>query len=231
MSGMKSKTSFFRALEHLDYSDDSQDDEDSLERLLAHSKPTEVLNSTAALSNPEPIALTRANTAPSSSYTNKEPREEVSAHDAHPRRRLQPLESNLRTVKRSQTTGTMPSTTSALTKGGPALKKRRTNSIIKLVPEEQRIFKELVFCETFFIICLLSLFSLTDFPNQSSSRIMISLLLADCASSEHGNTVLTGRWIGQKTSHMWLWIRIYSIPISSNTSKSTHFLLVCFTHD
>jgi hypothetical protein len=43
----------------------------------------------------------------------------------------------------------MPSTTSGPMKGGPALKKQRTNSIIKLVPEEQRIFKELVFCETF----------------------------------------------------------------------------------
>jgi DNA polymerase IV len=147
MSGMRSKASFFRALEDLDRSDDSQDDDDSLEHLLARAKPAENLNSTAASSNPERVALTRANTAPSPSFTDKELREIV-AHDAYSRRRPQPSESNLRTVKRSQTTGTMPSTTSATKRGGgPALKKKRTNSIIKLVPEEQQIFKELVFCE------------------------------------------------------------------------------------
>jgi hypothetical protein len=147
MSGSRSKASFFRALEDLDRSDDSQDDEDSLEHLLARAKPAEIPNSTAALSNTERVTLTRANTAPSPSYTDKELQEAV-FQDAHPRRRPQPSESNLRTVKRSQTTGTMPSTTSGPKRGGgPALKKTRTNSIIKLVPEEQRIFKDLVFCE------------------------------------------------------------------------------------
>lgn len=149
MSGRTSKTSFFRALEHLDCSDDSQEDEDSLERLLDRATPAEIIISTAAAPNAEPIALTRANTAPSSSYTHKELREEVSAHITNPQRRLPPPESNLRTVKRYQTTGTMPNTSSGLSKEGPALKKKRTNSIIKLVPEEQRIFRELIFCETF----------------------------------------------------------------------------------
>lgn len=147
MSGMRSKASFFRALDDLDRSDDSQDDEGSLERLLARAKPAEFLNSTAALSSTERITLTRANTAPSPSYMDKE-LQEIVAHDAHPGRRPEPFESNLRTVKRSQTTGTMPSTTlGPKRREGPAPKKRRTNSIIKLVPEEQRIFKELVFCE------------------------------------------------------------------------------------
>jgi hypothetical protein len=163
MSGQRSKTSFFRALEHLDCSDDSQDDDDSLERLLARAKPREILNLTAASSSPQQITLTRANTAPSPSYTDKELQEVALAHEAHPRRRIQPLESNLRTVKRSQTTDTMSSTTSGPTRGGgPALKKRRRNSIIKLVPEEQRIFKDLVFCEAFFFLCFLILRSLTN---------------------------------------------------------------------
>lgn len=147
MSGRSSKASFFRGLDDLDCSDDSQDDEDSLEHLLARANPAEILNSTAASFNTHRNTLTRAHTVPSPSYTDKEIQEAV-AQDAHPRRRPQPPEPNLRTVKRSQTTGTMPSTTPGIKRGGgPALKKRRTNSIIKLVPEEQRIFKDLVFCE------------------------------------------------------------------------------------
>ncbi|KAF7719400.1 Uncharacterized protein PECH_004895 [Penicillium ucsense] len=43
------------------------------------------------------------------------------------------------------TTGTMPSSSNAVKRGeGPALKKQRTNSVIKLVPEGQRIFKDFV---------------------------------------------------------------------------------------
>ncbi|KAF3385372.1 DNA polymerase lambda [Penicillium rolfsii] len=145
MLGRRSKASFFRALEDLDCSDDSQEDENSLEHLLARVKPTETILSTAASHNREHITLTRANTAPSPSYTDKELQEAV-VQDDHPRRRQQPFEPDLRTVKRSQTTGTMPSTTLGPKRGGgPAPKKRRTDSIVKLVPEEQRIFKELVF--------------------------------------------------------------------------------------
>lgn len=147
MSGMRSKSSFFRSLELLDCSDDSPDDEDSLEQLLARAR-AETSNLTVASSNAEPLTLTRANTAPSPSYTDKELQQVIVSHGTHHRMRPQLDESNLRTVKRSQTTGTIPSTmTGPKRGGGPVSKKRRTNSIIKLVPEEQRIFKELVFCK------------------------------------------------------------------------------------
>lgn len=193
MSGMRSKSSFFRSLELLDCSDDSPDDEDSLEQLLARGRPAETSNLTVASFSAEPLTLTRANTVPSPSYTDKELQEVVVGHDDHHRRRPRPAESNLRTVKRSQTTGTMPSTTTATKKGGgPVLKKRRTNSIIKLVPEEQRIFKELVFCKRFRNFGL-SHFALSNIFSKSFSQITISLHLADFASSEHGNMVLTGR--------------------------------------
>ena len=221
MSGMRSKSSFFRSLELLDCSDDSADDEDSLERLLARARPAETSNLTVASSSPEPLLLTRANTAPSPSYTDKELQEVVVGHEAHYRRRPQPAESKLRTVKRSQTTGTMPSTVTGIKRGGPVSKKRRTNSIIKLVPEEQRIFKELVFCNIFRDLCL-SHFALSNIFSQSFSQITISPHLADSASSELGNMVLSGRWTGQKISRMWSWTMVCSIRMSSNISSSNH---------
>lgn len=223
MSGMRSKSSFFRSLELLDCSDDSPDDEDSLEQLLARARPAETSNLTVASSSAEPLTLTRANTAPSPSYTDKELQEVVVGHDAHHRRRPQPAESNLRTVKRSQTTtGTMPSIMTGIKRGGgPVSKKRRTNGIIKLVPEEQRIFKELVFCKRFRNFGL-SHFALSNVFSQSFSQITISLHLADSASSERGNMVLTGRWTGQKVSRMWSWTMICSIRMSSNILSSNH---------
>ncbi|KAJ5160352.1 uncharacterized protein N7482_007356 [Penicillium canariense] len=143
MAGKRSKTSFFNSLEKLDCSDEAEDDDtNSLERLVLDARPPVTVDLTTVSPAPERIVLTRANTEPEPSHKEKEPQEAVIAHGVHQRRRAELIEPKLRTIKRSQTTGTMPGTKSD---GGPAPKKRRTNGIIKLVPETQRILKELVF--------------------------------------------------------------------------------------
>lgn len=141
----KSKTSFFAALERLDDPDDTQDEEDSLEKLLARSKSHEISQRTsAAPSTPvEPISFRRVNTEPQPSSADSDLAITGVTYISPSHRTGASADSNMTTLKRAQTTGTMSGTKC----GGPAAKKRRTESI-KIVPPEQQIFKNLVFCET-----------------------------------------------------------------------------------
>lgn len=147
----KSKTSFFAALERLDDPDDPDDsqdeEEDPLESLLAKSRRhrTSQRTITTTSVSAEPASLRRVNTEPQPSSTDSDLRITGVTHDTHPRRVVASTDPKVRTVRRAQTTGTMPRTKSG---GGPAVKKRRIESI-KLVPPEQQIFKELVFCKIF----------------------------------------------------------------------------------
>lgn len=143
----KTKTSFFAALERLDEPDDTQDEEDSLESLLARSRsyksPQRVDTSTPPI-QAEPASLRRVNTDPQPSSTDSDIRITGVSYNAHPRRPVASTDPRAMTVRRAQTTGTMPGTKSGR---GPPAKKRRVESI-KTVPPEQQIFKELVFCKS-----------------------------------------------------------------------------------
>lgn len=139
MENELSKKSFFTALEHLDdLASSSQEEEDPLERLVARSKPFHIQNRTASLepAPPQTVPLLRANSdpQPSSAETNSD----IIIQEVSSKRCAGLDELKGRTLQRSQTTGTMP--------GPPPSKKRRVNNM-KMVPEEQQIFKELVFCE------------------------------------------------------------------------------------
>lgn len=139
----KTKASFFAALERLDEPDDTQGEEDSLEKVLARSRPQKYPRrvDTSTPVTKEPASLRRVNTEPSS--TGSDIRVTGVSHKVHLRRTVASVDPKVTTVRRAQTTGTMPGT-----KGGgkPPAKKRRTESI-KTVPPEQQIFKELVFCK------------------------------------------------------------------------------------
>lgn len=146
----RTKTSFFAALERLDEPGDTEDEEDSLEMRLArsrsHKSPPRVNTATSPLVSAEPASLRRVNTEPQPSSTDSDIRITGVSYNAHPRRTVASVasaEPKVRTVRRAQTTGTMPGTKSG---GGPAAKRRRVESI-KTVPPEQQIFKELVFCK------------------------------------------------------------------------------------
>ena len=152
MEEQLSKRSFFEALERLDHLDDTEDDEqDSLERVAAR-RPPEIPIATAATVSvsPGPPALgilARANSDPKPAPTDKfELKEKTGAEN--PRRTEQSrsveqsTELQVRSVQRHHTTGSMPHTKSR----GPVSKKRKPNKSIKVVPDDQQIFKNLVFC-------------------------------------------------------------------------------------
>lgn len=141
----KSKTSFFAALERLDDPDDSQDDEvTSLENLLTRSRSNHTPQPIVPTSSTptEPLSLRRVNTDPQPPSTESDLQITGATRNA-PRRRTAIADGQLKPVQRAQTTGTMPDTKS---RGGPAKKKRKV-ATLKMVPSDQQIFKELVFCE------------------------------------------------------------------------------------
>lgn len=152
MEEQLSKKSFFAALEKLDHLDDTEDEEeDPLERITAR-RPLKIPIPTAATLSvspgpPAPGILTRANTDPKPPPTDKFELEE-NPGVKHPkrsersRRVEQSTDPKVRSVQRHHTTGSMPDTKSR----GPVSKKRRPNKNIKVVPEDQQIFKDLVFC-------------------------------------------------------------------------------------
>ncbi|KAJ5714015.1 uncharacterized protein N7483_011196 [Penicillium malachiteum] len=142
-----SKRAFFEALERLDQSDDSDDGYDFL-KTVAPLRPSTISNSTDVdfSSCPKtslPGTLARANTDPKL-FSDKRLRsiKDRAVELNHPRRTESSATSEVRGVQRSNTTGSMPATKS----GAPASKKRKSNSNnTKVVPEDQQIFKELVF--------------------------------------------------------------------------------------
>jgi hypothetical protein len=151
-----SKRGFFDALQRLDDLDNSQEEpDDSLEKLFVSSRPSRIPNLTAARTSagPPPISLHRSNTEPQASSTYRQPHGPNAARFENPRRTIQSTAPKVRTVQRAQTTGTMPRTKT----GGPPAKKRRSDAI-KLVPENQQIFKGLSFC-----MCLIGLMEVLCF--------------------------------------------------------------------
>lgn len=144
MTHRLSKKGFFDALQRLDDFDVSQDeDDDSLEKLLISSRPSRASDSTAARisASPRPISLRRSNTEPQPSPADGSRQVFGVADKGNIRRTPQATEPKVRTVKRAQTTGTMP----VIKTGGHSAKKRKTETL-KLVPENQQIFKGLSFC-------------------------------------------------------------------------------------
>ena len=150
MEGKPSKASFFGALEQLDRPDDPRDDyEDSLDRLFAAAKSSEYMNTTTA-----PIPVHAAPTKPSMApRANSDPqglskvkdmkREKNSSNYVQSSKSSNTAPSSMRGIKRSQTTGAIVSA-----KVGSLISKRKKQAnSIKRVPEEQQIFKNLVFCK------------------------------------------------------------------------------------
>lgn len=139
-----SKASFFAALEELDDPDNEQPDAGlSFQNILAASRSFHDISNQAAaveVASPNLPSLIRANTEPQSSS------EQRSQHLTEIKRNKHPIstkssEPKVRTVKRSNTTGTMP----GITGKGPSTKKRKADAL-KSVPDEQQVFKGLVFC-------------------------------------------------------------------------------------
>lgn len=123
------KKSFFAALDRLDDSDDQDEEDKSWESLLTSAdKELDKPNPNRVALSPECIPLPRANSDPISSCDSKR-----SSPVAFPK---------TAPTNRPGTTGTMPTIKS----GGPPQKKRRTNSA-KIIPDDQQIFKGLIFCK------------------------------------------------------------------------------------
>lgn len=136
-----SKSSFFAALESLDNSDDDQNEEAlSFQNILATSRPSnkDISNELAkvAPSIPEPPSLIRANTEPQSA-SSKDQRK-IDERKRVDEKKTQ-FETEVRTVKRSNTTGTMPGNASR------GSSKRKADAL-KIIPEAQKVFKDLIFC-------------------------------------------------------------------------------------
>ncbi|KAJ6023095.1 uncharacterized protein N7446_013449 [Penicillium canescens] len=128
MSGTHSKEDFFVSLEQLDDSDDQDEEYNEWERLLYSTKykaPDKVAPTPVA----ERISLSRAHSDPQPTSRTNQYKTSTLPDDSKPAPLI-----------RHKTTGAMPTTKS----GGPPQKKRRTNSA-KVIPECQKIFKDLVF--------------------------------------------------------------------------------------
>lgn len=139
-----SKANFFAALEDLDDSDDGQPDAGlSFQSILAASRPFRDISNQAAaveVASPNPPSLIRANTEPqSSSEQRSQHLTEIQRNEHHIFTKSP--EPKVRAVKRSNTTGTMP----GITGNGPSTKKRKADAL-KSIPDEQQLFKGLVFC-------------------------------------------------------------------------------------
>lgn len=151
------KRSFFAALEQLDHSDDSEDDEHEFSinsgtnktQTARHSSTANVAAVPAATKSPAPLPLARAYSDPQSaacsessrgldSLKGREP-EEINQRRVIAHSRL----SGPSSVQRSNTTGSMPETKTT----GLASKRRKVSNI-KVVPGEKQIFKNLVFCKS-----------------------------------------------------------------------------------
>ncbi|KAJ5741729.1 DNA polymerase family X [Penicillium manginii] len=136
-----SKASFFAALENLDDSDDEPQEGLSFQNLLAASRPFLDIASQAAttsIASANPPCLTRANTEPASSGKTSEDCTEIQRDEYYLLNK--PTGQKLRTVKRSNTTGTMPGTQVK----GSSTTKRKADAL-KSIPEERQLFKGLVF--------------------------------------------------------------------------------------
>jgi DNA polymerase IV len=130
------KRDFFEALQRLNDLDDFDDEsDDSLENILFSSRPSRIPNPTTTISaSPGTIPLQRSHTDPQAALARIRDQD---PHINNPRRLVEGTEPKERIVRRAQT---MPVTQT----GGPPTKKRKTGSL-KLLPENQQIFKGLSF--------------------------------------------------------------------------------------
>lgn len=130
---LQTKKSFFEALDRLDESDEDEDC-NPLDHLAESSDRAGVkrdTNKVALSSDHERVLIPRANSGP------------LTLRDAQAKRTGLPAVPRPTPLDRPQPIGTMPT---IKIDGGPPKKKRRTNSV-KIIPDDQKIFKGLVFCE------------------------------------------------------------------------------------
>ncbi|RHZ46378.1 DNA-directed DNA polymerase IV [Aspergillus thermomutatus] len=131
------KDAFFKALEQLDcLTDDSEDEADiELSYLITRSRNSDKTTSSNCRNNTPPLKLLRATSAPESSSTS-------TAGSSTHSKMLVPGSDGLQPgVKRSNTTGALTGSSEADNRS-----KRRRVIAPRTIPEEQQIFKNLVFC-------------------------------------------------------------------------------------
>lgn len=126
MTGLLTKESFFAALDRLDESEDEHNDRrDAV--IPGHAMGNPKAQKLIPSSDHEPVSLSR-NSGPQPSCDVESKSTELSTT-------LNPV-----SVNPQELTEIMPKS------GGPPTKKRRINNV-KLIPDDQKIFKGLVFCE------------------------------------------------------------------------------------
>lgn len=123
------KKSFFAALDRLDDSDDQDEEDKRWGSLFYADKELDKPNPNKVALSLERIPFPGANSDPISSCDQSKRSSPVAVPKPTP-------------AKRPRTTGTMPTIKS----GWPPQKKRKTNSA-KIIPDDQQIFKGLIFCE------------------------------------------------------------------------------------
>lgn len=125
------KKSFFATLDRLDDSDDQDEEDERWASLLTFAdKELDKSNPKKVALSSELIPLPRANSDPISSC-------DLQSKRSSPVAVPKPAPTN-----RPSTTGTMPT----IKGGGPPQKKRKTNNA-KIIPDDQQIFKGLIFCK------------------------------------------------------------------------------------
>jgi DNA polymerase IV len=131
------KDAFFKALEELDcLTGDSEDEADiELSYIIKRSKNSDKTGSSNCCKDTPPLKLLRATSAPQPTSTS------IAGSSGHSKM-LTPDSDGLQLgVKRSNTTGAL----SGRSEAGKQSKQRRVMAR-RTVPEEQQIFKDLVFC-------------------------------------------------------------------------------------
>lgn len=140
----RDKEAFYKELEKLDdLTDDDQSPEDDLSRLIAISKEkrrqTDSANALVPTSSSSSTSLNaklpRVNTAPECSSHS------VAGSDLSPGHKEPENLAKKPALKNSKTTGALPESNTE----GPPLKRRRTYAA-RSIPEQQQVFKGLVFC-------------------------------------------------------------------------------------
>ncbi|KAJ5494329.1 DNA polymerase family X [Penicillium fimorum] len=124
----RSKKTFFAALDRLDDSDDQDEEDISWENLLTSADKGDKLNPNKAALSSERISLPRANSDP------------ISSCDLETKKNGPVNVSRPTPTQRPRTTGAMHNVKS----GGPPQKKQKTSNA-KVIPDDQQIFKGLIF--------------------------------------------------------------------------------------
>jgi hypothetical protein len=172
---LSAKKSFFEALDQLDESDEDAD-YSFWDHVTKISKTTDVAGIN---SHTKKVALSLNSRATSDSR---------SLRDAHANTSRPAI------LKDPESLGTMPTIKS---RGSPPKKTRLNN--VKIIPDDQKIFKGLIFCEC--SICHSHL-AFTNPSSQSSFQTTTYLPSGACAFNEHRNMVPGGAELGRMISPM-----------------------------